>query len=126
MLRRRLSCRQQTRGLQGETRQVNAEISRARAAVSAARSRLAELQAGSRPQEIRQAQVAVDQVAAQARNAQLELNRLSSCIKRALFPEDNSMKLGRLQAAEANLSAARERLALVREGARSEQIEAAC
>lgn len=113
-------------GLAGETRQVNAEISRARAAVSAARSRLAELQAGSRPQEIRQAQAAVDQAAAQARNAQLELNRAEQlyqegAISRRQLDEARTA----VQVAEANLSAARERLALVREGARSEQIEAA-
>lgn len=112
--------------LTAETQRVNAEIARAMAAVSAARARLAELQAGARAQEIRQARAEVQQFEAQARNARTEAARAeqlfrSGAISRRQLDDARTTA----QVAEANLRAARERLALLEAGARSEQIAAA-
>jgi len=112
--------------LVAESRQVDADINRARAAVSAARARLAELQAGARPQEIRQAQAAVNQAEAQAVNARTELKRAEQLFNRGAISESQLDEARTAaQVAETNLVSAREQLALVREGARAEQIAAA-
>src|SRR5690606_6109434 len=102
--------------LAGETRQVNAQISRARAAVSASRARLAELQAGSRPQEIREAEAAVRQVEAQASNARTDLRRAEQLYAQGAIPRSQLDEVRtRARVAESNVTAARERLELVKE-----------
>lgn len=112
--------------LAGESRLVNADINRARAAVSAARARLADLQAGALPQEIRQAQAAVNQAEAQAVNARTELRRAEQLFSRgAVSQRQLDEARTTAQVAETNLTAAREQLALIRAGTRTEQIAAA-
>jgi len=102
------------------------EIAAAEAAWRSALQRLAELEAGSRPQEITAAE-------AEAEAAQAELTRLEADLKRAeaLF-ERKTIPAQEYDAACAAFNvafqrhrAAEERLKLVREGPRNEQIEQA-
>lgn len=112
--------------LAAERKQVNSQIAQARAGLAAARARLAELEAGARPQEIREAQAAVNQAAAQSANARRELARArelfaGGAISRRQLDEAETTA----DIAQANLEAAQQRLALLRAGARSEQIASA-
>lgn len=115
-----------SQSLNAERSQANSQLAGAQAALSAARARLAEVEAGARPQEIAQAQAAVDQAASQARIAQADLERARQLYEQgAISRSQLDQAVTAADVAQANLQAARERLALVREGARSEQIDAA-
>lgn len=102
------------------------DIDLKRAAVGQAQAHLAELQAGSRPQEIQQSQAAVTEAAAQYEQAKLDWDR-----GQTLFKNDDISRSQydayrtRFERTAAALKQARERLALVEEGPRKEDIEAA-
>ena len=99
---------------------------RARAEARAARAAHAALAAGSRPQEIRAARAAVREAAARLRFARAELRRTESLVARELAsPDDLDRARLAAEVAEAALAAARERLALVEEGPRREEVERA-
>jgi len=98
----------------------------AEARVAEARARLAELRAGSRPQEIEQARARVDEAQAALQNAEKEYKRQRELTLQNLSSQgllDNA--LAQRDATAARLAAAREALALAVEGARAEDITAA-
>lgn len=97
----------------------------AEAAVEAARARLAELEHGFRPQEVAQARASAEAAAERLEEARMEAER-----SRALYAGEAISKrdLDRVETALASAAAEAERagaqLDLVREGARSEAIDA--
>jgi HlyD family secretion protein len=97
----------------------------ASAEVAAARADLARLRNGSRPQEIRVAEEAERGSAATALNAEAEFKRLSSLVASKAV-SDSSVDAARAarDASAATLDAARQNLALLREGSRAEDIDA--
>jgi HlyD family secretion protein len=117
---------QQTTAVDYQAATLEGQIQQRAAEVKAAGARLAELLAGSRPQEKEQARAAVDR-------AQTEYTRAASDWKRAqvLFKNedisaaDYDQYRTRYESTDAQLKSAREQLALVIEGPRKENIEAA-
>ncbi|MCB1021132.1 MAG: HlyD family efflux transporter periplasmic adaptor subunit [Bryobacterales bacterium] len=113
-------------GLAYAQENVASSIDQRRAEVAAAGAMLEELERGSRPQEIQQAQAAVEAARARAEEARANLER-----GRELFKTEDvsAQDFDRLKAAadsaQAALAQSQERLALVREGPRREQIQAA-
>jgi HlyD family secretion protein len=105
---------------------VEGDIAMRRAAVEQAKAQLNDLLAGSRPQEIEQAQAAVADARAQAEQARLDWERAQTLYKnddisRAQYDQAQT----RFNSTKAALKQAEQRLALVQEGARQQQIEAA-
>lgn len=98
-------------------------LAHARAEAEASKAQLALLEAGSRPEEIRAGQAAVDQAIAQLKFAQSETKRITQLIPRQLASQDELDRV-RLQenVAQATLTQAREQLALLQQGPRKEQI----
>lgn len=109
----------QRESLQARIEQHQADVRRAQAA-------LEELLAGSRPQEIEQAQAVVDQARAEFQKAQSDWKGAQMLyekddISRSQFEEFKA----RFETAGAELKKAEEQLALVKEGPRQEDIRAA-
>ncbi len=102
------------------------ELERARAALREAEARLAELRAGARPQEIAQAQAEVDQAWARAQEARRTLEREQELLDRGFvsLQEVDSARTEYETARSAHESAG-QRLALLREGPRPEQVRVA-
>ena len=102
------------------------EIAEAQALAAQAQARLAELEAGSRPQEIAAAQAAVARAQADAANRQGDLNRLTQLHQSGSVTDQelDSAQTASAMAA-ARLQEAQEQLRLVEEGPRVEQIEQA-
>jgi len=104
---------------------TTADIEQRRADLAAAQAKLAELRAGSRPQEKQDAQAAVESAQAEAERARKDFERAqvlhrNDDISTQAFDQARS----RTNSAEAALKSARERLAMVLEGPRVEQINA--
>lgn len=105
---------------------VDSEIGARRADLDQTVARLNELEAGSRPQEIDQARAAVAAAEAEQQRAAQDWDRAQ-----VLFKQDDISRAqfdqfrARNETAAAALREARERSALVKEGPRKEQIEAA-
>jgi HlyD family secretion protein len=95
------------------------------ASVEAARARLAEMETGARPQEVRQAEAAERAAEEKLADARRELDRTrrlhegGAASRQALDRAQTGFDV-----AEANAEQAREQLALVREGPRFERLEA--
>jgi HlyD family secretion protein len=90
-----------------------------------ARAKLAELEAGSRPQEIAEAAAEVDQAAAQLANAESDLKRLrelgdASTVSRKEVEDAQTL----VQQRQAQVEAQRQRYELIKAGPRKEQIAA--
>jgi HlyD family secretion protein len=117
---------QQTTAIDFQAATLEGQVQQRAAEVKAAEARLAALLAGSRPQEKEQAQAAVER-------AQTEYDRSSQDWKRAqeLFKNedisaaDHDQYRARFETAGAQLKTAKEQLALVLEGPRQEDIDAA-
>ena len=109
-----------------EAQTLESDLALKRADVRVAQAHLDELLAGSRKQEIQEAQSAVADVKAQADQAKLDWDRAQK-----LFAADDISKSqydqfkARLDSTAAALKQAQERLALVQEGPRKEEIESA-
>jgi HlyD family secretion protein len=102
-----------------------AQEAAARARLEAARARLAELEAGSRPQEIERARAEVAQLEALLRDADLQVGRLRQLVERRASPQaDLDTAVARRDALAAQLEAARQTLSLLIEGPRRETIAA--
>ena len=105
---------------------LESDIALRKAEVRAAQARLDLLLAGSRPQEIQQAEAAVADATAQRDQAKADWDR-----SQELFKNDDISKAQydqyrmRLDSTNAVLRQAQEKLALVKEGPRKEDIEAA-
>jgi len=94
-----------------------------RAELAAAQAGLAELVAGSRPQEIALAEAALGSATAELERAQLEARRQEELHTRNVSSDrDLETAHAQLSVAEARANEARERVALVREGPRQETI----
>ena len=99
---------------------------RAQAQAASAQMGLAALQAGARPQEIRGAEAAVEQAQADARFARQEVLRTQDLVaQNFVAPQQMDRVRSASDAAEARLRQGREALALLRAGARKEDIERA-
>ena len=102
------------------------DLDQRRADLNAAQARLRELEAGSRPQEIKEASAAVEAARAEGERTQKDWERAQ-----VLFKQDDisasqfDQYRKNAESAAAALRQAQERLALVKEGPRKEQIEAA-
>lgn len=108
-----------------DTREMDAGIDAAQAQLNAAEARLREMQAGARPQEVANAEAALRSATQRAETAERDLERA-----RTLF-SGGAISRQALDQAEAAASVAaslhdqaRETLALVREGARLETLQA--
>lgn len=102
------------------------EIAEAEAAASQAKARLDELEAGSRPQEIAAAEAAVARAQAEANYRKTELARMEQ-LRQTEAATEQALDTARTayETAMARLREAQEQLELVREGPRKEQIEQA-
>lgn len=105
--------------------ELAAALAAAEAQETAARARLRELETGSRPQELATARAAVEAAEEQETQARREAERATRLHEGgALSRQSLEQAETRLQAAVAAASQAREALALVREGPRSETVAA--
>jgi HlyD family secretion protein len=104
-----------------EDDQVRQELAGREAELALSRSALAELQAGSRAEEIAQAEAAVSRLKAESRRAADEYLRSEQLFSREVIAKrDLDLALAARDASSAALREASERLHLVRAGARSE------
>jgi HlyD family secretion protein len=102
------------------------DIAQARAAMERARARLDELLAGSRPQEIAAAEAAVRNIRAQVELLEKERERQSKLLETAAISRREFDRVEtEYERALAGLHEAEEKLKLVREGPREEQIRQA-
>ncbi|MBX7255127.1 MAG: efflux RND transporter periplasmic adaptor subunit [Candidatus Hydrogenedentes bacterium] len=103
-----------------------ARVLSAESQVATLRARLAELRAGSRPQEIQAANAAVASAQASLKSADLDLQRLEALVKQGAV---SKQELDRARAARdvaaADLDSRRSTAELLKIGTRKEQIEAA-
>lgn len=109
-----------------ESAEYEAAVARDRASVAKAEAQLAELVAGAREQEIKEARAAVAQAVANLEKARLDWERYQGLYAEgAISTLDRDAALNRHQVAQEQLKAAQERLNLRLAGARAEAIEAA-
>ncbi len=105
---------------------LEANIQLAQAEVRTAEARLSELLAGSRVQEIAQAQAALDEALSEQQRATSDWQRAEELFKKDdISSSQHDQFQARHKAAVAAARQARERLALVKEGPRKEEIESA-
>ncbi len=112
--------------IQWQRQTLESDISLRRAEQRAAQAQLDQLLAGARPQEIQQARAAVADAKAQHDQAQADWGRAQELFKRDdISKQQYDQFRTRLDSTAAAQRQAEERLALVLEGARKEDIEAA-
>lgn len=105
---------------------IAADVQLREADVRAAQARLSELLAGSRSQEIAQAQAALDQALSEEQRATRDWERAEDLFKKDdISSQQHDQFQFRYKTAVAMTRQARERLALVKEGPRQEEIESA-
>ncbi|MDX9975314.1 MAG: efflux RND transporter periplasmic adaptor subunit [FCB group bacterium] len=103
-----------------------ARVRSAEAAVAALRARVAELRAGSRPQEIAAANAAVASSEATLNNAELDLKRLEGLLRQGIVSsKDVDQARAARDVAQAKVNSDRSTAQLVQIGPRREVIEAA-
>ncbi|HNR36054.1 MAG TPA: efflux RND transporter periplasmic adaptor subunit [Candidatus Hydrogenedentes bacterium] len=106
--------------------EYRARLQAAEAQVEAIKARLAELETGSRPQEIAAAEAAVASSEASLRNAVLDLRRIEALERQgAIARQELDRARAARDMAQARLDADRKQAELVRIGPRRETIEAA-
>lgn len=109
-----------------DTRDYLAAQDQALAALAAGQAKLAELKAGSRTQEIQQAQAAVEQAAANLANADRNQQRIAQLYNSgAVSAQQRDYTDTERAVAQAVLTAAQEKLSLALAGSRAETIAAA-
>ncbi|MEW6671846.1 MAG: efflux RND transporter periplasmic adaptor subunit [Thermodesulfobacteriota bacterium] len=102
------------------------EIAQGRAAMQKARSRLDELLAGSRPEEIAAAQANVENARVNAAHLKIEYDRQSKLLKGSTISQREFDRAeSEYKRAAASLHEAQDRLKLIQEGPRKEQIDQA-
>lgn len=113
-------------GLTYQKEAVEGQVQQRRAEGKQAEALLEEMVAGSRRQEIEQARAAVEAARTEWENARRDWERAETLYKTGDIPTANWDRLKtRREGAEATLKQARERLALVEEGPRKENIASA-
>jgi len=96
----------------------------ARATLVSAQARLSKLLAGSRPEEIRQAEAAVNQAKSDLENKKAHYERMKPLFERGVVPKDTvDSAEAAFEMAKASFEGARENYLLVREGPRKEDID---
>ena len=109
-----------------EAQEYQAQLDRARAVLEVAEARFAELDRGSRPEEIERARAALEGGEAQLRADEANHRRVEALVNEGVFtPENLDDALGRRDVSRANLETLRQEYALVLLGPRAEQIDAA-
>ncbi len=109
-----------------EDREFRAQLRQAEAVLSLARERLAELEAGSRPQEIERAEAEARRAEAELAIARLEYERLEGLLRAGVVAQqevDNAR--ARYDVTAAAVDSARSSHALIEEGPRLEQVRQA-
>jgi len=105
---------------------LQAELAAAEAQVAAQQAVLARLEAGSRPEEVRQARANVARAEAQLTDARASYERIQDLHRKKLASQQNlDDAKAALDQAEAGLKVTREALKLAQEGPRSEDIDQA-
>lgn len=109
-----------------DARDYELALNRAQAQAQSAAAALAVLKAGTRPQELKVAESAVDQAGARLAFARSEIRRVSDLMPKKLASQQQ-LDQARLQlnVAETDLAQAQQRLGLAREGPRKEDIDRA-
>lgn len=112
--------------IQWQRQTLESDVALRKAELQAAQAQLDQLLAGSRPQEIQQARAAVDDAKAQHEQAKADWDRAQDLIKNDdISRQQYDQYRTRLDSTAAALRQAEEKLALVVEGPRKEDIEAA-
>ncbi|MGA1869927.1 MAG: efflux RND transporter periplasmic adaptor subunit [bacterium] len=105
---------------------VEGQIAIREAELHQAQTRFSELEAGSRVQEIREAEAVVNRNRAEFEQAKKDLKKADTLVSNSVISQSQyDLYSTKYESAEASLAQAEERLALVREGARQEDIEVA-
>lgn len=105
---------------------LNATLAAARAALATAEAKVRDLQAGARPQEIKQAEADVSAAEAESARAAKALDRARALLAdNAIARQQYDDAVAANQVAGEKVNAAREALGLARAGSRPEQIRAA-
>ncbi len=108
------------------TELLEAQLAEAEAAVEAQRQVVARLEAGSRPEEIRKAEAELQAAEAQAKAAHDSYRRVARLLEKKLAsPQDEEQARSQADAAAAQVKAVQATLALLKAGARKEDIAAA-
>ncbi|PYS25933.1 MAG: efflux RND transporter periplasmic adaptor subunit [Acidobacteria bacterium] len=107
-----------------EDREYRAQFEQARSSYEAAQARLAELERGSRPEEIDRAKADVDRAQAQLRTDEAQYKRIEGLAKEGVAAAQllDEAK-GRYDSSRANLAALTKTFELIRQGPRKEQID---
>jgi len=109
-----------------DSRELGQEKAQRQAQVSSARAALAELQAGSRAEEIAQAQALLERAQAEQERAQVESERQKKLYQREVIStREYDLARTTQDGAEAKVREAREYLTLVKKGPRQEKIDQA-
>jgi HlyD family secretion protein len=109
-----------------EDREYRAQVGQAKAALSLAEARLAELEAGSRPEEVARSEAELNRALADLEDARVELARLEQLLDGGVVPEQQADSArARYEMATAAAEVARKSYDLLRLGPRDEQIEQA-
>ncbi len=104
---------------------LEAQLTEAEAAVEVQRQVLARLEAGSRPEEVRKAGAELQAAEAQAKAAHDSYRRVARLLERRLAsPQDEEQARSQADAAAARVKAVQATLALLKAGARKEDIAA--
>jgi HlyD family secretion protein len=107
-----------------EDREYRAQFDQAQSAYDAARARLAELERGSRPEEIERARAEMERAQAELRTDELQLRRIEGLVKEGVASAQALDEArGRYDGARANLAALTKTYELIRLGPRQEQID---
>ena len=107
-----------------EDREYRAQYDQATASHDSAVARLAELERGSRPEEIDRAKADVDRAAAQLRADEANLNRVDAMVKQGVgAPQLLDDAKGRAETSRAALASATKSYDLTRIGTRKEQVD---
>ncbi|MBI5238350.1 MAG: biotin/lipoyl-binding protein, partial [Deltaproteobacteria bacterium] len=109
-----------------ESAELESEVARAEASLSEAEARLKELRAGSRPQERKEAESEVSLAEAELTKAKKDFERADMLFTNGAISASQYDSFRKtLDSSEARLRGVKERLSLVKEGPRKEEIKAA-
>jgi HlyD family secretion protein len=107
-----------------EDREYRAQYDQARAAYETAQARLAELERGSRPEEIDRDRAEMERAQAQLRTEEAQFRRIEGLVNEGVFAAQALDEArGRLDSARANVDALTRTYELTRLGPRQEQID---
>jgi HlyD family secretion protein len=107
-----------------ENREYRAQVDEARSSMEAAQARLAELERGSRPEEIDRARADLQRAEAQLRQDEASFNRVQNLVREGVNSAQTLDEArGRFETARAAVDSARKTYELAQKGPRIEQID---